>query len=440
MSRCNGLSYGYDIKPIPSSQRKYDFIDNFAIWFGAGISIAEFWAGAILVASPISLDLKLALIAIIVGHIIGNLLLSMVGVIGVETGLPTMVISRKPLGLRGSYLVSILNYLQLIGWTAVMLIVGALAMNNVSMSLAGINLYGLWVILLGILVTLWSLIGPEKWRLLEKIAAILLLVLSVWLAYVVLESYAVSDLLSGPLVLTPSFWLGLDLVIAMPVSWAPLIADYTRFSRRVSDGFWGSYIGYFVSSSLFYFLGAVSNIVAGEMDPISIIAFYGLGVPAMLIIVFSTVTTTFLDVYSAAITFKNIRPQADARKQITFVGILGTLIALVFPIHEYEWFLILIGGAFVSLTALMITDFIIDKKSYDPQKILDPGILVDWGSIIVWAIGFTVYILLAAPGLIPGLYIPFFSELGAVVGSSIPTLIIVSIIYTLYRLYRGRTP
>ena len=430
------MGYGYDIRPVPLRERRYGFLDNFVIWFGAGISIAEFWAGAILVASPLSLSLKLALIAIIVGHLVGNLLLSLVGVMGVVSGLPTMVISRKPLGLKGSYLVSVLNYLQLIGWTAVMLIVGALAMDSVSQGVIGVSLYSVWIVLLGLIATLWSLVGPEKWCILEKLAAILLLVLSVWLTYVVLSRYDLGSLLSEPLKFSPAFWLGLDLVIAMPVSWAPLIADYTRFSKKISDGFWGSYIGYFISSSLFYFLGAFSNALLGAKDPIGIIVFYGLGIPAMLIIVFSTVTTTFLDVYSAAITYKNIRPDADARKQIVLVGVLGTIIALVFPIHEYEWFLILIGGAFVSLTAIMIMDYIIDKKNYDPDKILNTSTPLKWGAIAIWAIGFTVYTLLAAPSLIPGLHIPLFTEIGSVMGCSIPTLILVSTLYTLYSLFK----
>ncbi len=138
-----------DIKLIHMDKRKYGFLDNFAIWFSARISIAKFWADAILVASPLSLNSKLALIVIILGHLIGNLLLSMVGVMGVVSGLPTMVISRKPLGLRGSHLVSILNYLQLIGWTAMILIVGALAMDNVIKEIIGVNLYSLWIIVLG---------------------------------------------------------------------------------------------------------------------------------------------------------------------------------------------------------------------------------------------------------------------------------------------------
>jgi len=426
-------SYGYSIEPVPKDKRRYGFTENFTIWFGAGISIAEFWAGALLVAEPISLGLKLSLLAIILGHAIGNLLLSIIGLAGVYSGLPTMVLARKPLGLKGSYLPSILNYLQLIGWTAVMLVVGALAMDSVSTTLWGLSLYHIWILFLGIIVTLWTLVGPEKWRLLEKAAAALLLILCIWLTYVVLTRIDLGSLW-GMKENWAGFWVALDLVIAMPVSWAPLIADYTRFSKKPSHGFWGSYIGYFISSSLFYFLGALSNLTLKSLDPISIIVVYGLGVPAMLIIIFSTVTTTFLDVYSAAITYKNVFPRADARKQIVFVGALGTVLALVFPIEEYEWFLLLIGGAFVSLTAILVMDYLLDKEVYkQPEKILGPGRTIDYLAIAIWAIGFIFYMLLAAASLIPGAYIPVFTEIGSILGSSIPTLILVALLYILVK-------
>ena len=154
----------------------------------------------------------------------------------------------------------------------------------------------------------------------------------------------------------------------------------------------------------------------------------------MLIIMFSTVTTTFLDVYSAAITYKNVFPRADARKQIVFVGALGTVLALVFPIEEYEWFLLLIGGAFVSLTAILVMDYLLDKEVYkQPEKILGPGRTIDYLAIAIWAIGFIFYMLLAAASLIPGAYIPVFTEIGSVLGSSIPTLILVALLYILVK-------
>ncbi len=426
------MSYGFSIEPVPEEGRKYDFSDNFAIWFGAGISIAEFWAGATLVASPLNVSLKSALIAVLLGHAVGNALLSSVAYVGARTGLPTMVISRASLGLRGSYLVSALNYLQLIGWTAVMLVVGGLAMDNISLIYGIKGSYVFWVVCLGVFVTAWSLIGPERWGKVEKASAALLLGLTGWLGYVLFSKYGLTSLTNSPLVINQGFWVALDLVIAMPVSWAPLIADYSRFTGKGKNALWGSYIGYFLSSGLFYLFGSFSNSLLHKSDPISVIAYFGLGVPAMLIVVFSTVTTTFLDVYSAAISFKNMRPKASGRLQVIVVGALGTALALFFPTTGYEWFLILIGGAFVSLTAIIIVDFILRKEVYVPDKVLNPGINVRKGSLLIWLVGFVFYMLLAYPALIPGLYVPFFTELSSLGGSSIPTLCLVSFLYYIY--------
>ncbi len=419
------MEAGYDIKPVPRSKRSYTFLTLSAIWFGAGISIAEFWAGALLTPA---LSLWVALGIILLGHLIGNTIMGLIAVEGEETGLPTMVLSRAALGIKGSILPSALNYLQLIGWTAIMLIVGANAMNAVF----GRG-YTLWVIFLGVLVTTWTYIGPKNWEKIEKAAAALLLLLALWLTYTTLEHFPLTSLMSKQGTGGMSMMLALDLVIAMPLSWAPLIADYSRFVREKGSAFWGTYIGYFVSSSLFYFVGALTNMAVGESDPIKIIAAYGLGIPAMLVIVFSTVTTTFLDVYSAAITYKNISPEADARKQVLLIGMLGTALALVFPVDRYEGFLLLIGGAFVSLAAIMLTDYFIVKKGYDPKELLDErGRFAGYSikALIVWLVGFLFYMLLAVEGLF-GIHIPFLSTLGAKLGSSIPTFVFVSILYYL---------
>ena len=419
------MEAGYDIKPVPKTKRIYTFMTLSAIWFGAGISIAEFWAGALLTPS---LSLLMAALVILAGHIVGNAVMGLIAVEGEETGLPTMVLSRAALGIKGSVLPSALNYLQLIGWTAIMLIVGANAMNAVF----GRH-YALWVLLLGVLVTAWTYAGPKKWERIEKVAALLLLALSIWLTYETLERFPLSELLSKAGTGDMGVMLAFDLVIAMPLSWAPLIADYSRFARGRSAAFWGTYAGYFISSSVFYFVGALTNMAVGKSDPISIIAAYGLGIPVMLVIVFSTVTTTFLDVYSAAITYKNISPESDARRQILLVGTLGTALALVFPVDRYEGFLLLIGGAFVSLTAIMLTDYFIVKKGYNPDELFsEKGRFAGYNirALAVWAVGFVFYMLLAVDGLF-GVHVPLLSTLGFRLGSSIPTFVLVSVLYYL---------
>lgn len=401
---------GSGIEPIPRSGRPLSAWDLLAIWFGAGISIAEFWAGALLVPG---VSLFTALVMIVLGHVIGNALMGLVAIEGYRVGVPTMVLTRRPLGVKGSYLASILNYLQLIGWTAVMNIVGARALDIVFIMLGYPSNLKLWIIVFGLLNTLWALAGPEKWRWLEKISATLLLVLITWLTIVTINTIGIVEWERGAGEL-PSL-LALDLVVAMPVSWLPLVADYSRLSR--GGAFWGTFIGYFISSSLFYFVGGYSNAYLGLSDPISIIATYGLGIPAMFIVVLSTTTTTFLDIYSAAITYKNIRPKEPLKRQVLIVGLAGTLLALVFPMEEYEWFLLLIGGAFVPLAAIMITDYyLVARGNYSLEELIGGKTAsIRASGIVAWALGFIVYMTI--------------SVYTSWLGSTIPSILVTSTLY-----------
>ena len=167
------MEEGFSIEP--AKKKFFTFFDIFAIWLGAGISIAEFWAGALLTPALPFLN---AILVIIIGHLIGNLIMALIAIPGQQTGLPTMVLARASLGIKGSFLPSWLNYLQLIGWTAIMLIVGAKAMEAI------FGYYRLWIVFLGIIVTLWAFVSPTIWKKLEKISAVLLLALSLWLTYV----------------------------------------------------------------------------------------------------------------------------------------------------------------------------------------------------------------------------------------------------------------
>ncbi len=421
--------YGYRLEPVPMNKRIYSFWHNFAIWFGSDASIAVFWAGALLTPA---LSLTTAIILIIIGIALGNLFMALIAVMGYRTGVPTMVLTRGSLGIRGSVLPSILNYIQLIGWSAIMIVVGAKAADQVLTMLTGISAYYVWVAVIGIALTIWSFLGPEKWRFLENVSVTLLLILSAWLTYVTLTKFNITELLTKPGTGGMTTWLGLDLVVAMPISWVPLVADYTRFAKSLGGSFWGTYIGHFISCALFYFIGALTNVAVGAPDPIAIIASYGLGIPAMLIIIFSTLTTGFLDVYSAAITFKNIVPRASVKKQIIFVGALSTVIAALFPTEAYEWFLLLLVSAFVPLAVIMVLDYF--TSPYKPEELLEKhgkywfrgGINIY--AMTVWAISFTFCLLLSIASIL-GVNIPVISDIALNYGTSLPTLALTAILY-----------
>lgn len=414
-----------------SGDRNLGGIDFFLLWSGAAISLAEIWAGGLMVP----LGLSLGLLAVILGHLIGNTFLALGGIIGSRGEVPTMVGVRPAFGIKGSYLPSLLNVVQLIGWTAVMLLICGNAAHNLASSY-GFSNQKLWILLSGIVTTLWALGGHRRWKWLHRVAVSALLVLCVVLSVVVLTKYSVTELWRIPSSKDLSFMLGLDLVIAMPISWLPLVSDYSRFAKKPGPCFWGTWLGYFIVSSWMYALGLAAALATSSPDPSEIVLHlmveYGLAVPALFVVVFSTFTTTFLDIYSAAVSTNNILPKLPEKWAMISGGFLGTLLALVFPVTQYESFLLFIGGMFCPIFGIVLTDyFLLRGGNYPPeafsgQKEYHYTSGINLLAVIAWIIGFGVYEL--------SYY------MGWQVGCSMPGMISAGLVYILLMRYRLARP
>jgi len=405
------------IKPIKQEERNLVGIDFLLLWSGAAISLAEILAGGILVP----LGLMAGILAILLGHIIGNTPFALGGIIGSEQGIPSMVSVRPSFGNRGSYLPAFLNVVQLIGWTAVMLIICAKSAEVISQRLFGYSNFHLWIVLAGIITTLWAFFGHKTWKWLHRISVTALLLLCLVMTYVVFKEHGFTELTKIPRTSDLSFAIGLDIVIAMPISWLPLVADYSRFAKNTPSSFWGTWLGYFIVSSWMYFVGLSAALATGSADPIPMLLNLGLGVAALVIVLFSTFTTTFLDIYSTAVSTLNIFPQLGERRGVIIGGVLGTLVALVFPIEQYEIFLLFIGAMFCPLFGIVLTDyFILRKRKYSLSDIYKKGEYwyyqgVNVKAVVSWIIGVILYHQCIKYGLW--------------IGSSIPSMFVSGIVY-----------
>jgi NCS1 family nucleobase:cation symporter-1 len=394
-------------------------IDFFFLWAGAAVSLAEIWAGGTLVG----VGFLGAAIAIVVGHVVGNTPLALGGMIGSRHGIPTMVSVRPSFGVVGARFAAILNVVQLVGWTAVMLMVCGNALTALFPSVD----YRVWAAATGILTTLWALGGSRAWKWLGRTAVALLIILCVVMTWRVIFAYDVGVIVrTGPSAENPmGFGLALDLVIAMPISWLPLVSDYSRFARTTRGAFWGTWIGYFLVGSWMYLLGLVSSLATGTGTPdamvIGAMGAMGLVVPAVLVVVFSTVTTTFLDIYSAAVSAESITRRLKGRWGVVLTGVVGTLVALVFPVEEYEGFLLFVGSVFCPLFGVVLADyFVIRRMKIEVEELSGPGRywyrdgfnLVAFGA---WLVGFGLYHLMTR--LAPG------------VGASLPSMILAGVLY-----------
>jgi nucleobase:cation symporter-1, NCS1 family len=406
------------IKPVGQAERNLSGMDFLLLWAGAAVSLAEIWAGGLLVP----LGITAGILAVLLGHLIGNTPLALGGIIGARTGLPSMVCVRPSFGVRGSYFATVLNLVQLVGWTGVMLWIGGHAAQAVR-PFPGVGFRG-WVIVAGIVTTLWAVLGHRFWKWIQRIAVTALLLLCCVMTYVLFSSYGWDQLTKIPSVGSMPFMVGLDLVIAMPFSWLPLVCDYTRFGKSTPAAFWGTWIGYFLVSSWMYVIGLSAALATGSATPESMVmdlmVGMGLALPAIIIVLFSTFTTTFLDIYSTAVSSLNIWPGFGERRGSILCGILGTALALVFPATAYEAFLLFIGSVFCPLFGVVLADyFVLRRGRYFEGQF--HGRDVYWYSagfnpwaFAAWGAGFALYHLL---------------QRATSIGSSIPSLVIAGVIY-----------
>jgi putative hydroxymethylpyrimidine transporter CytX len=413
-----------DIQPITTGQRNLGGVDYFLLWAGVAISLAEIWAGGFL--AP--MGFWLGFWAIIIGHVIGNTFMALGGVIGSEYGIMSMVSVRPSFGIRGSNLAAVLNIIQLIGWASIMLIIGGRAGAMLGKPLGGLLASNhFWIVAIGIGTLIWALYtGKSVWKIMQKSAVIALLLIVILMTWASIREFGSGVLNVKPTVMP--FMIGLDLVIAMPISWMPLVSDYSRFSKKTVPAFWNTWWGYFLISSWMYVLGLMATLVTGETDPgaliLQIMGRIGLAIPALILVVFSTITSDFPDVYSATCSILNISRKISAKTLMWIAGILSILVALIFPMEQYENFLFFIGAMFVPLFGVVLTDyFLIRKRQLNREEIykkdgeywFSKGFNI--AAIVSWAIGFIVY--------------EFIAVMKYAIGGSLPSLIAAGLVYFL---------
>ena len=343
------------------------------IWFGAALSIAEIMTGTYL--AP--LGLTQGLYAIILGHIIGGILLFGAGLIGGrlrQGSMNTTAFSFGPLGAKGF---AFLNMLQLIGWTSIMIYDAMLALQELA-PLSPI----IWTIAIGSLVILWLFIGLHNTGYIQAIVSVLLLGLTLYMG-----AHMISQWPSEGILLTSgnmSFIAALELSIAMPLSWLPLISDYTRESKKPFSASLTSATVYTVTSIVMYTLGLSAAIFVGGDSIITIMMNAGLGLAGLIVIIFSTVTTTFMDAYSAGVSSTTIYNGASSKGIAVIVTIVGTIAAILYPMDDITDFLYLIGSVFAPMIAILLADYFINR-----QQVQTLSAYLVRG--LIWAVSVSLY-------------------------------------------------
>nr|WP_202420654.1 cytosine permease [Actinomadura rayongensis] len=371
------------------------FWDQSAFWANLGVSLFAF-SGAYTVLAPDeagrpTLPILAGIVAMAVGTALGGLMLGLAAAPGAKTGQPAMVLLRGLFGARLSYVPTVLNIAQLVGWGTFELIVIADAAR------------ALWddvprwafVVAAGVLTTALTIRPLGSVRLLRRYVTAAVLIALVYF-YVQLLREPLPDLNHGS---WGGFWTGADAALAVSISWVPVAADYTRHSRTSRAAFGAAAVGYSVTQIFAYVLGLLAlALVAGDstkvFDPFLNVS---LGVAFFAVFVLREADQSFANVYSTAVSIQNLVPRADRRVLSVALGTGITVLALVFDIGDYQSFLSLIGSVFVPLLGVLAADFFLGagRRGWDTGRAAPAR----WSMIVAWAAGFAVYQLVYPGGV-----------------------------------------
>jgi len=376
--------------PVP---RTLGLLDQGAFWANLGVSLLGF-AGVLAVLQPAGapqLTIAAAVTATIVGTAIGAAMVGLSAIPGASTGAPAMVVLRGLFGGVLSWIPSVLNIVQLIGWGTFELVViaaaGQLALGGPTWA---------WVLGAGVATTGLTLRPLGMLRLLRRVVTILVAISIAYLAWY-LFSQPLPSLGTGS---WAGFWAGADAAIAVAVSWIPVASDFSRHSRRPSTAFTAATVGYGLTQILCFVVGlAALALVAGNGDKVfapMLAAPLGLG--ALLILVVRETDQSFANVYSTAVSIQNLAPRADRRLLCLAIGALVTALGLGVTIDDYAVFLAVIGSIFVPLLGVGVGDALVrrgvtsDLSRWAPSRPL---------MVLAWVVGLVAY-QLVNPGGAPG--------------------------------------
>ncbi len=164
-----------------------------------------------------------------------------------------------------------------------------------------------------------------------------------------------------------------------------------------------------------YIIGLSIALYAKDASVGTMMLALNLGIVALGIVLLSTVTTTFLDAYSAGVTFLTFAPKLKERYVALAMTGIGAIVAIFTPIEQYETFLYAIGSVFGPLFAIVLSDYFYFKK-----VTIEENLALNGDALMVWVVGVIIYYQLA--------------PLDLPLGTTFPTMVVTALLFILTRL------
>lgn len=347
------------LTPIALSERLFGWRDHASLWLSLGVGLLVMQIGAYLVPA---LGTQAAMVVIVVGSILGAGLLAWTAKIGCDSGLSSAGLMHATYGSSFARLPVLLNIAQLIGWTTFELVVmrdGTMAIARQSGALTA----SIWPVLTTLLWggVLIALLSGSMVKLVRKFIGRfglpLVIASLVWLTWQFLgraHTQGWDAFWNRPGSGGMSTLSALDLVIAMPVSWLPLVADFSRHGRDGKSALRGTWLGYAIANTWCYGLGVLIALTTPSTDLVTALLLAQGGLIALGLILIDEVDNAYGDLYAGSVAGHSLRPGWSLRQWGMALAVVCTGLALILPMHSLEPFLLMLSSVFVPLYGVIL--------------------------------------------------------------------------------------
>ncbi|MGE0802788.1 MAG: cytosine permease [Lautropia sp.] len=410
------------LSPLPATDRAFGRAQHAALWLSLGVGLLVMQVGSYLVPA---LGARQAAWVIVAGSILGAGLLAWTARLGCDSGLSSAGLMHATYGSTFARLPIVLNIVQLIGWTTFEIVVmrdGTVAIARQAGGFAG----AAWpfVVTLAWGAVLLALMAGSMVTLVRRFVGrfgLPLVLLSLaWLTWQFLlraQGQGGAALWERPGTGAMSWLAALDLVIAMPVSWLPLVADFSRHGKDGRAALQGTWLGYAIANIWCYGLGVLIALTAPSADLVAALLLAQGGLIALGLILIDEVDNAYGDLYSGSVASHSLRPGWSARRWGMLLAVVCTALALVLPMHSLEPFLLMLSSVFVPLYGVILAR--LGGRSDIAARVGAARVVP--GAVAIWLLGVACYHLCAN-------FAPHW-------GAALPTL---ALTFLLARATRGR--
>ena len=412
---------------VPLNERYGNPRDQFTLWFAANMLILTTVTGGLGIA--LGLSLSWTLLAIVLGNVFGAFFVAGHAVQGPHLGIPQMIQSRAQFGYLGAVVPLVAVVIMYIGYFAGNQLIAAEALHIV----AGVDVK-LSIVFLGLITFVITFYGYGLILRVEKFFAYVSGLVFLGISVLVVMRGVPGSAWDFNQFSWPAFLSVLGAVVAWQLTYAPYIADYTRYlpedtpSQRliwytyfglVASCIWVMGLGAFLTVSFSGYLNNPSETLA-QLLPGSI-------APTLFVfIVLGCVCVNVLNLYGSFMAVRTIfdffvKVRDSLVTRFIFMGVVFVIsIFIAIVISEtfaafFEGLLEILGYILFPWTSVNLVDyFFLRKGNYSVADIFDRrgkyG-LFNWQGIV----SYTAAILLQIPMMGTAFFTgPIYNLLGGV--------------------------